>query len=206
MTPSRRTLIALALAGIAGVAGAIAVRADGIRPVRITSGSMSPTIAQGDWIVAHEFDRAGRSTLSRGDIVLFRFPLGTSGRAIKRVVALSGDRVSIAARRITVNRRVIRIAGAPSAHAARERVETVPPNHVFLLGDNTSLSIDSRSFGAVPTAEIVGRQIVTIGHPGFPRLAATALLLGCLLIVGVGTRVGRPHRGLELRPRPPAGA
>jgi signal peptidase I len=186
MPLSRRTLIALALAGIAGVAGAIAARADGIRPVRITSGSMSPTIAQGDWIVAHDFDRARPGSLSRGDVVLFRFPLGTAGRAIKRVVALSGDRVAIAPRSITVNRRVIRIAGAPSTHAARARVETVPPNHMFLLGDNASLSIDSRSFGAVPTTEIVGRQLVTIGHPGALLLAALGVLLGCLLVVGGG--------------------
>lgn len=35
--------------------------------------------------------------------------------------------------------------------------ETVPDHHVFLLGDNRGISLDSRLFGPVPVASIVGR-------------------------------------------------
>jgi len=176
--------VALTLVLLVGVAGALTARAEGLRPVRVTSGSMSPTIGTGDWIVV----RDGHRQPARGDIVMFRFPLGTSGRAIKRVVALGGDRVEIGARSVTVDGRVIRIAGAPSASAARPRVETVPAGHVFVLGDNAARSIDSRSFGALPVREIVGRRLVTIGRARFVVPAAVGVLLGMLLLIAASSR------------------
>ena len=38
---------------------------------------------------------------------------------------------------------------------------TVPPNAVFVLGDNRSESIDSRTYGAVPLENVVGRVVLT---------------------------------------------
>ena len=151
------------VAAVVGGCAALAVSALGIHPVRITSGSMAPTIEAGDWIVTRDVDDRDRRQIARGDIVMFRFPLGSSGRAIKRVVAVAGDRVAIAARTVTVNGRAIAIAGAPSARAARARVETVPPGAVFLVGDNARASIDSRSFGSVPVGEIVAEKVLALG-------------------------------------------
>ena len=38
---------------------------------------------------------------------------------------------------------------------------TVPPDAVFVLGDNRSESIDSRTYGAIPLDELVGRVVLT---------------------------------------------
>jgi signal peptidase I len=38
---------------------------------------------------------------------------------------------------------------------------TVPPHAVFVLGDNRSESIDSRTYGAVPLGDVVGRVVLT---------------------------------------------
>jgi signal peptidase I len=154
---------------------------------------MAPTVKSGDWIVVRDLDQDGRRALDRGDVVLFRFPLGTTGRAIKRVVALGGDRVTISARSVTVNNaRMIPIAGAPSAGAARPRVETIPPNQVFLLGDNPAASIDSRSFGPVPETEIVARELLTIGKPGWTSTIAAIAVTLCALLLLVTWRRRRP--------------
>ncbi len=183
-----RGLVWLLMAVVVGGGVGIAARAFEIRPVRITSGSMSPTIKIGDWIVTRDVDRADRRSLQREDIVVLRFPLGTSGRAVKRVVAIGGDRVAISARTVTVNARVIAIAGAPSAGAARTRVETIPHGQVFLLGDNPAASIDSRSFGPVPATEIVALKLLIIGKPRSTAIAAIAVTLSTLVLLATWRR------------------
>jgi signal peptidase I len=132
-----------------------------------------------------------RRAIRRRDIVLFRFPLGTTGRAVKRVVAVASDTVAISGHSVTVGDRVIPIAGAPSAGAARRRRETVPEGHVFLLGDNAAVSIDSRSFGSVPETEIVGRVLLVI--PRRILLLVLALAAAVSLVLG-GVLVARRNR------------
>ncbi len=145
-------LIAI-VAAVAALAG-LGARVAGFSPVKITSGSMAPTVDEGDWVIVHDDDQP-----RRGDIILFRFPLGTSGRAIKRVVAVAGDHVSYTDHSFTVNGVTRPISGAP--HPGLAGSLEVPRGAVFLLGDHAEVSIDSRSFGVLPVGEAVGR-IVTI--------------------------------------------
>ena len=145
---------------IVAAGGALAARVAGCTPVRIVSGSMAPAIGTGDWVVVHEIE-GSEASFERGDIVMFRFPLGSSGRAVKRVVAVSGDRVEVGDGSLTINGRR-RATGGGLAGAARPRIDVVPRDHVFLLGDNSAASIDSRSFGPIPGDEVVGRIVVTL--------------------------------------------
>ena len=178
----------LIAAGLTGVGIGVAANALGIHPTRVVSSSMAPAIERGDWVVTRDLGESDRHAINRDDIVMFRFPLGTEGRAVKRVIAVGGDEVSIERRRLKVGERTIPIAGAPSEGAARTRVETVSAGHVFLLGDNSANSIDSRSFGAVPETELVARVLVVLPKPRLVALLGLALVL--LLIVG-GRRVAR---------------
>jgi signal peptidase I len=191
-----RGAVVLAAALLTGVGIALAVQAVGIHAMRVASGSMSPSIDRGDWIVVRDLDRHDGRAIRRGDVVVFSFPLGTAGRAIKRVVAIGGDTVTVGADSISVNHHAIPIAGAPSAAAARRRIERIRKGDVFLLGDNTAVSIDSRSFGPVPDTDVVGRVLFTAPAP------VTLLLL--LLAIGItvlpsGVAVARRRR---TRPAP----
>lgn len=176
-----------------GAGIAIAANATGFHVTRVASSSMSPAIDRGDWTLIRDLEGNDRHSVRRRDIVLFRFPLGTSGRAVKRVVAIEGDRVAVAERSVTVNDQVIPTAGAPSEGAARRRVETVPEDHVFLLGDNAAVSIDSRSIGPVPETEIVGRVLFVVSR----RTLLVLLGLAAAIAVGVllASRRLRPTRG-----------
>jgi len=187
VTHSRRRAALVAAGAVAiGVGLAFAAKASGVQAERVASNSMSPAIHRGDWIVTRDLNQHDRQAIRRRDMVLFRFPLGTAGRAVKRVVAIEGDRVAIGDRSVTVDRRRIPIAGAPSEGAARPRVETVPEGHVFLLGDNAAVSIDSRSMGPVPETELVARVLFVIPKPTplfWLGLAAVIALIACGLLV-----------------------
>jgi signal peptidase I len=193
-----RRAVVLAAAVLTGVGIALAAQTAGIHAERVASGSMSPSIDTGDWIVVRDLDRNHTRTIRRGEIVVFTYPLGTSGRAIKRVVAIGGDTVRIGADTISVNGHKIPIAGAPSPAAARRRVEHIPNGHLFLLGDNTPLSIDSRTFGPVPDTDVVGRVLVTAPNPITRSLAPLAIATTAL---ATGVAVARRRRTRPATPR-----
>jgi signal peptidase I len=210
----RRALAWIAVAVVVGLGVGLAVRAWAVYPARVTSGSMAPTLVRGDWIVAHKLVARDRETVRRSQIVLFRFPFGSSDRAVKRVVALAGDSVEIGKRYVRINRHTIPIAGGPDfavgpdgkQHPLPFR-ERVPAGHVFLLGDNTAASIDSRSFGPAPDSELVGRVWFALGQPAWWLLAllfggalAAALVL-IAAIRGLASAIGRHLLGRRVAVR-----
>ena len=97
----------------------------------------------------------------------FGGPDPESLRFIMRVVAVGGDRVSLERGRVVRNGTLERRRGL-SACTIDEgctfpRTITVPAGHVYLLGDNRPASDDSRFWGALPTAQLVGRYVRTVG-------------------------------------------
>jgi signal peptidase I len=189
---SRRGFLATAAAAVALAGGAAGVRALGFAPVKILSGSMTGTVDRGQWVIVRSLDPGGRSGLRRGDIVEFRFPLGTSGRAIKRVAATGGDRVTFTDRTLTVNDRAQPITGSPRPGV--RGALTVPRGHVFLLGDHARSSVDSRSFGSVPAGETVGRVVAVLPSSRVLVLLAGGALMAAAVASPRVRRSGRRRR------------
>ena len=193
----RRVVVLLAVAALVGASVGFGARTLGLQPMRIASDSMSPAVSRGDWIAVGDLGREDRHAPRHGDIVLFRYPLGTTGRAIKRVVAVGGDTLAFTEDSIAVNGHVTPISGSPlEGDAAHESVQTVPDGHVFLLGDNAAASYDSRGFGPVPESEIVGRVRLVVAPPGWllATLASVSLLATGLALVARGRRLPRSPR------------
>ncbi|MGH2901283.1 MAG: signal peptidase I [Solirubrobacteraceae bacterium] len=88
---------------------------------------------------------------------------------IKRVVGLPGDRIAVRSGHVVRNGRQ---AEEPFAAACGSGLEcdlgevVVPAGHYFLMGDNRGNSDDSRYWGAVPRAQIIGRAVATYWPPG----------------------------------------
>ena len=83
-------------------------------PFKIPSSSMRPTLEVGDFILVNKFVYGIRLPVieqkiiplrdpSRGDVVVFRYPLNPSQDFIKRVVGVGGDVVEYRDKAITVN-------------------------------------------------------------------------------------------------------
>lgn len=139
---------------IAGAIGATIVAATAVRGVvrrfEIKEDSMSPTLEDGDWVIA----RRSAGSPERGDIVVFDDPARTERQLVKRVIGLGWERVGIDAGRVTINGALLADRWANGITDATGEW-TVPEGHVWVLGDNRSQSSsDSRTIGPVPIEDI----------------------------------------------------
>jgi signal peptidase I len=84
------------------------------------------------------------------------------GQAIKRVVGLPGDRISCRDGRLYRDDRAVeeRYVAARSTDCTPV---TVPAGTVYVLGDDRSVSMDSRRWGPIPRRDVTGRVLTTIG-------------------------------------------
>lgn len=92
----------------------LVIRSFVFEPFRIPSGSMMPTLLQGDFIFVKKYAYGLRLPVTetkiietgepeRGDVIVFRLPSDTSINYIKRVVGLPGDVVIYERHRLTIN-------------------------------------------------------------------------------------------------------
>jgi len=187
------SLLELVLIVAVALGLALGIQAFLVKPYRIPSESMVPTLQIGQRVLVNRLgERFGPPSV--GDIVVFHPPVGAEagtqcgggdpppgqvclkesrGEAsvtfIKRVVAGPGDRIAIR------NGHVIRNGRRMSEPYAQPcggtdgcdfpRQVTVPAGHYFMMGDNRGSSDDSRFWGPVPRAWIIGQAFATYWPP-----------------------------------------
>jgi signal peptidase I len=172
-------IIGLALALAEGVQAAV------VKPFRIPSGSMEPTLKVGQRVLVNRLIYDFHAP-HRGDIIVFHPPseltcavaIGPSEPCprgdthpssvyfVKRVIGLPGDRLSIRGGHPVINGR--ELAHEPYITRCGEAQEcnmsqtiTIPPGHYFMMGDNRGDSDDSRFWGPIPASWIVGEVFFT---------------------------------------------
>ena len=165
----------------------------------IPSASMVGTLLIGDHVLVDKlvYSPPGALTsrllpyrdVSRGDIIVFRYPLNISQDFVKRAIGVPGDHIRLVNRQLQLNGKLIdepyaihsqsypntyRDNFPVGAHAeslrprAAEMIEkyvvndelVVPPGYVFAMGDNRDDSDDSRYWGMVPRENIVGTPVI----------------------------------------------
>ena len=124
--------------------------------VRVTGTSMQPTFSEGEVLLVNRLSFYIKS-VQRGQIVIFR-NRKTGDEYIKRVVGLPGERVLIREGCVYINGIYLDESDYLSFAAGELEEITVPPEHVFLLGDNRIISLDSRdeSVGCVRIQDLHG--------------------------------------------------
>lgn len=124
-------------------------------PFAITTASMDPTLKVGDSALATKFAYRFAEP-ERGDVVLFEGPDGAP--TIKRVVGVAGDKIAVRDGVLFVNGEKTR-EGYVDYNLTDSTFfgpTDVPEGHVYVMGDNRSNSLDSRSYGPVPEADLLG--------------------------------------------------
>lgn len=130
----------------------------------VRGSSMAPRIHDGDRILIDHFSYLF-GDISRGDIVVLKYPLDPSVDYIKRVIGLPGDEIEIDVSGVFVNgRRLDEPYVAEQDPFSRVHLR-VKPAHYFVLGDNRPRSCDSREFGLVPQDYIRGKVEVRVWPP-----------------------------------------
>ncbi|MEM1261821.1 MAG: signal peptidase I [Pseudomonadota bacterium] len=92
-------------------------------PFRIPSGSMKPTLLEGDFVFVSKYSYGVRLPLShtklfatslpqRGDVAVFRKPSKPDDNYIKRVIGLPGDRIEYRQGQLTINGELIKLEPA----------------------------------------------------------------------------------------------
>jgi signal peptidase I len=148
---------------IVAVLLALAIRAFVFQAFVIPSGSMLPTLRIGDYLLVNKFVYLFRP-IRRGDIIVFKFPQDESRDFIKRVVGLPGETLEIRDRQVFINGRPLRESHAVYSEPPLLRAPgpyrlgpvVIPPGHLFVMGDNRDNSLDSRSWGMLEDAKVVG--------------------------------------------------
>jgi signal peptidase I len=169
-----------------------------VQPFRIPSESMEPTLLVGDFLLVNKdiglevppHIMAPASTIHRGDLIVFHYPVDSSLHLVKRVIGLPGDRIHLRDGHVYVNGSALsepyamfrpsvpdsyrddfpRLVSADPGVNSRWWIEmhklvadgelTVPADSYFVLGDNRNNSEDSRYWGFVPRAAIVGKPFL----------------------------------------------
>ncbi len=125
----------------------------------IPSGSMEPTLMINDRILVAKF-LYRIEPVRRGDVVVFRYPLNPQRDFVKRVEGLPGERVQLKEGVVYVNGEQLSEKGYTlRPDFGNYGPAVVPMNQYFVLGDNRNNSEDSRFFGYVPRANIIGKAL-----------------------------------------------
>ena len=112
-------------------------------PFRIPSGSMMPTLVQGDFIFVKKFQYGLRLPVTetkiietgspqRGDVVVFRLPQNPSINYIKRVIGLPGDEIIYKDRQLSINGELVSV-DASSRFEMRD--QDLYMNGTLVMGD-----------------------------------------------------------------------
>jgi signal peptidase I len=151
-----------------------------VKSYRVPTGSMRPTIDEGDRVLAARF-LSWFSDPERGDVIVFHPPgvgdvpqRGARTEAqvtfIKRVVGLPGETVEAVSGRVLICRApgvACRVLSEPYARSYTDDFGPVivPRDSYFVLGDNRVSSEDSRIWGPLPTRNVIGTAFVRYWPP-----------------------------------------
>lgn len=160
----------------------IPIRVFLIQPFFVQGASMEPNFEDREYLIVNEFGYKttdvglGGSNLftvksfrefQRGDVVVFRYPKNPKIFYIKRIIGLPGEKIQISNGQVKIfNSKnpdgfvLDESKYLPSSVETIGEVNLTLGEEYFVMGDNRQYSSDSRSWGPVPKADVVGKVVL----------------------------------------------
>ena len=161
----------------------------------LPTGSMEPTLLAGDTIMVR---RAGAASVERGGLLVYREP-DKQNVFVKRVAGVGGDRIHLDRKVLYVNgkpqREPYAIHSTENVDPYRDNFPmgdlnvplsprmqaqllrqvhdgdfVVPPGTFFVLGDNRDMSLDSRYYGVIAAAAVIGKPVLVCFSAELPAV------------------------------------
>lgn len=128
-----------------------------IEPVRVDGPSMYPTLKNNDFLLLEKVDR----NYKRFDIVVINY---NGEQIIKRIIGLPGEYVQYLDGKLYINDELVDEPFKTGSKTSDFNLtlmgyDKVPDNSYFVVGDNRSISKDSRIIGFIPKSDIQGKAI-----------------------------------------------
>jgi len=167
---------------------AMFIRTFVVQAFKIPTGSMRPTLLEGDIILVNKFIYGAKIPFTelrlpklrspnRGDVIVFIYPENPKKDFIKRLIAMEAETVEIKNGTIFINDKPLldatfsqRYYYNRGEYAQEGKRIVVPRNSFFVLGDNSASSQDSRYWGFVPRKNILGKAILVYWPPNRIRI------------------------------------
>lgn len=150
-----------------------------ITPNEVEGSSMEPNFFTGErvytnrlseWLGSTPFGKSLGLDYHIGDIIVFKSP-SMDAPLIKRVIGMPGDSIELKDKKVYVNGKEIveeylpqGLTTGSGTYMKEGEVKTVPDNHYFVMGDNRTVSLDSRyiQVGFIDRAWILGKVVARV--------------------------------------------
>lgn len=167
-TETIREYRSLALYSVVALGLALFVRFFIAAPYIVSGASMDPTFESWHYLIIDQVTYRLENP-ERGDVVVFTYPYDTTRSFIKRVIGLPGETLIIKENSVTIQNKespegflLPEPYITPENRRMGELKIALKEGEYFVMGDNRLASADSRSWGALPKENIVGRALLRL--------------------------------------------
>jgi signal peptidase I len=136
------------------------------QPFIVSGASMDPTFKSGQYLIVDELSYRFEAP-QRGQVIIFHYPKDTTQFFIKRIIGLPNETVAIrngsvyitevSGKTIELNEDYVKNVGNGG-----DMTKKLSSDEYFVMGDNRPESSDSRTWGTLPSKDIVGRAFLRL--------------------------------------------
>lgn len=136
------------------------------QPYVVSGSSMIPTFKDGDYLIVDQISKRFEEP-PRGAVLIIRYPKDPSKFFIKRLIAFPNEKVEIKNGNVFIvneeNKEGLKLDDSYVIYKKQDNFSvTLKEDEYFVMGDNRAGSSDSRVWGPLPKANIIGRPIIRL--------------------------------------------